>query len=329
MQPQSFCVLIEFSQSSLQHFCTLSPSGFCLSLTIRDLSSETTLDEASFSNFTPFFVFKPSPVSLPPCVRLLLNTKDEKLLPPPDTQNATSACCHVSKSLITVNWQKCRLGNVSLRLIHFHATSSLANRGRGTENRNEASSHPCWLTAVPHAGTRRRRREAGIDVRILSAWSPSVSCGIQSIPGNDCGESSRGQCLLFYARYRPTSSQSRDLWQRFKVGHFMHIVSSCLRSENNNKINNLQCQKMFYANKGRPDGINFPPWSQSRSSQSLCCLASVVVASQLCSAEPEAPSLQSKQREMLDMMWTVGLEPGARSSCARVHARTHAPTAIL
>lgn len=50
----------------------------------------------------------------------------------------------------------------------------------------------------------------------------------------------------------------------------------------------------------------------------------VVAASQLC-AEPEAPSLQSKQRQMLDMMWTIGLEPG--QECAHKHARTHTHTA--
>lgn len=69
---------------------------------------------------------------------------------------------------------KLRLGNVSPHLIHFHRTASLANCGSGAENRNEASSHLLWLTAVPHAGARRPTwssgclPEAGIDLGLTT-----------------------------------------------------------------------------------------------------------------------------------------------------------------
>lgn len=99
-------ITLEFYKSSLQGLCTLPPTVFCLSLTIRVLSRETTLDEASFSNVIPPFCFQTRSClfpSLHALRALVAKHMNHQRPPPPDTQNTASACFNVSKSLITVN----------------------------------------------------------------------------------------------------------------------------------------------------------------------------------------------------------------------------------
>lgn len=138
---------MEFYKSSLQGFCTLPPTVFCLSLTIRVLSRETTLDEASFSNFIPPFCFQTKSCLFPSLHALrALVAKHMNHQRPPPTPGHTKHCVCLLQRVKIIN--HCQLTKLPPRKC-FPASHSLPRDGfigklwerSGGQNRNEASSH--------------------------------------------------------------------------------------------------------------------------------------------------------------------------------------------